>query len=483
MPVNSDQTLIAILNNKALFFRLMDHVASDSLNHSMEFTISDYETLLAASASTLDNLEKRRLFETLSLENLERNGLLNYMDRRTGRFRLQDFILEMLRHLDSKRLRELSSAELNQLMKQLEECYRQVSSPGVMWIKGDPDFEELVESVYYNLQHVASKLKSNVRALKGQAERLASIVDKPEFNDLDRADQVRVALGEILRIHERHVTPTLQFLDERLDIKRSRTELFGEDAPMALVSKIIGRFRERKLADHVTRLQRIQFNILILAREVGDIAKGLDSYVKYAEAERRRYDRAELLYTALKDAVHEKQTGLLRDYLLRPSHPVFRSVAPLGALKTFLKAQSANINWPSTPGTMALDEMLRVRVDAQLERHETTNELIGGVPSDAEIAERNSVAAIVKAMQNYDYAQSREDAYLSVHEHLVQNMPGYSLHRLLDAVPFLQASGVVSLAYPCELCEINYGEGRLRYRKRAFNSRPSHVKPAKSWVR
>lgn len=349
MPVNSDQTLIAILSNKTLFFRLMDHVQSDTLNHSMEFTISDYENLLVRIGNKNNEIEKRRLFDTLSLENLERNGLLNYLDRRTGRFRLQDFILEMLRHLDSKRLRELSSAELNQLMKQLEECYRQVSDPAVMWIIGDESFEELVESVYYNLQHVASKLKSNVRALKGQAERLASIVDQQEFNDMARTDQVRVALGEILRIHERHVTPTLQFLDERLDIRRFRTELFGDNAPMALVKKIIDRFGERKLSDHVTRLQRIQLHILSMGREVGEIAKGLDSYVKYAEAERRRYNQTEKLYTALKEAVQEKQTGQLRDYLLKPSHPVFHSAYPLGEIKNFCRAQSSNINWPMEP--------------------------------------------------------------------------------------------------------------------------------------
>ena len=470
MPVNSDQTLITILNNKALFFRLMDHIQSDALNHSMEFTISDYENLLVSIGTSVSDIEKRRLFDTLSLENLERNGLLNYIDRRTGRFRLQDFILEMLRHLDSKRLRELSSAELNQLMKQLEECYRQVSSPYVMWIVGDDSFEELVKSVYYNLQYVASKLKSNVRALKGQAERLASIVDQQEFNDMERTDQVRVALGEILRIHERHVTPTLQFLDERLDIRRSRTELFGDNAPMALVKKIIERFGERKLSDHVTRLQRIQFHILGMGKEVGAIAKGLDSYVKYAEAERRRYNRTEQLYTALKEAVQDKQTGQFRDYLLKPSHPVFRSVSPLGEIKNFCRAQSANINWPTERGAFALDEILRVRIAAEQAKPQMAKFSAAEPVSEKEVDERRFIEKIIEAMEKYDFSQSHHDSYLSVHEHLVATMDGYSLDRLLDAIPFFSGRGEVELAHPPETRQLDYKGLRLHYRKRIFRS-------------
>ncbi len=472
MPVvNSDQTIITILNNKALFFRLMDHALADIRNHAMEFTISDYESLLVAVANKNNETEKRRLFDTLSLDNLERNGLLNYADRRTGRFRLQDFILEMLRHLDSKRLRELSSAELNQLMKQFEECYRQVSDPNVMWLVGDNEFEEMVASVYSSLQHVASRLKSNVRALKGQTERLANVVDEQKYIDLARSDQVRVALNEILRIHERHVTPTLQFLDERLDIRRARTELFGETAPMALLKKIITRFEQRKLTDHVARLQRIQFHILAMGREVGDIAKGLDSYVKYAEDERRRYNRTEQLYNALRGAVVEKQTGLLRDFKLRPDHPVFSVVRPLGGLKSFVRAQSANVNWPKSEGNFALNEILRVRIEAEINKPKPVISKVGDPTSDKEIAQRQFIEKMLAVMTDFDYQQSQDDAYLGVHEYLCDHLENYSLNHLMDAVPFLSANGNVELAIPVVQQAIEYQGMRLNYRKRCFVSR------------
>lgn len=356
-------------------------------------------------------------------------------------------------------------------MKQLEECYRQVSDTNVMWLVGDDDFEELVASVYSSLQHVASRLKSNVRALKGQTERLANVVDEKSYIDLERADQVRVALNEILRIHERHVTPTLQFLDERLDIRRARTELFGETAPMAILKKIINRFEERKLTDHVARLQRIQFHILAMGREVGDIAKGLDSYVKYAEAERRRYNRTEQLYNALRGAVVEKQTGLLRDFLLRPNHPVFNVVRPLGGLKNFVRAQSANVNWPKLEGNFALNEILRVRIDAELNKPKPVLSKVGEPTSEDEIAQRQFIEKMLAVMSDFNYNHHQDDAYLSVHQYLCDHLDNYSLTHLIDAIPFLAAKGEVELALPATQASIDYQGLRLHYRKRCYISR------------
>ncbi len=447
----------------------MDSVQDNPHNQSMEFTISAYETLMSRAVAPMEDVETRRFLDTLCLENLERNGLLSYLDKRTGRFRLQDFVLETLRHLDSKRLRELSSADLNQLIKRLEECYRQVSNAKIMWIPDDDSFEELVDAVYDNLQHVASRLKSNVRALQGQAERLASIVDEQTFTDLAHTDQVRMALTEILRIHERHVTPTLQFLDERLDIRRSRTELHADHAPMALVKRIIQRFVEHKLTDHVTRLQRIEFHILAMGRDVGEIAKGLDTYVKYAEAERRRYNRTEALYNELRDAVQERQTGQQKDFMLKPSHPVFQRVRPLGDLKKFRQVQTTNINWPKMPGRQAFDEILRVRLAAQSARPQpTTSSVVSNPVSEEEIEERRFIERILHAMEQFDYHQTLDDAYLSVHKHLCDYVEDYSLDRLLDALPFLAGNGRLTLAYPANVNVLEYKGLRLRYRRRSY---------------
>lgn len=469
MPVNCDQTLIALLNQKHVFFFLMDRVEG-SENPSMEFKISEYESALVHQNRRLESVERKRLHDTLCIENLERNGLISYLDKRTGRFRLQDFVLEMLRHLDSKRLRELSSAELNQLMKQLEECYRQVSDNKIMWIPNEPTFEEMLESVYYCLQHVASKLKSNIRALRGQTERLAQIVDEREFTDLERTDQVRFALQEILRIHERHVTPTLQFLDERLDIRRSNTELFGNSAPMALVKKIIGRFSEHNQMDHVTRLQRIHFHILLMGREVGDIAKSLDTYVKYAETERRRYNRTEQLYNELKEAVFEKQTGQLRDYLLKPSNPIFNHMRPLGNLKTYSRSQSSNINWPLGRGTRALEEILRVRLENEALRPKISSTTTASPVTEDEILQRMIIEKLLKALKNFNYGRDYDDIYEALHDHLCKYYDDHSLGRIIDAEPFITAYGKIRPMRPEVMKEIEYKDYTLRYRQRTYTT-------------
>lgn len=475
MFVNSEQTLITILRQKNLFFRLMDYAQSITANHTLEFTISDYEQLLAQTAKLENETEQRRLFETLSVENLERNGLLSYIDRHSGRFRLQDFVLEMLRHLDKTRLRELSSAELNQLMRQLEESYRQISNPMIIWDDQQDAFVELVSSVYDTLQHVASQLSTNVRALQGQAERLANLVDEDNFTDLSQTHQIRVALEAILKIHERHVTPTLQFLDPRLDIKRATTDLFGESAPMAIVQKIITRFTEHRLSEHVTRLQRIQWHILSMGREVSHIAKSLDSYVRYAAIERKRYNRIEKLYTDLIEATQAKHTGNLRDYLLKNTDPVFQTIAVLGGIKNFARGQNANLNWPTASGTTALDEVLRVRLTQKNTLKSARKKQLPLPLSQAEIAKRQHIGVLTQAMQDYSPTLPIADIYLSLHHYLSNTLCDYSPHDLPEALAFIKPKFMdhdIVLAIPFDWGTIHYGNWCFTYRVRCLSLAP-----------
>lgn len=469
MAVNSDLTLISILENKNIFFYLLDRFSNDAL----EFNIRTYEKALAHTGENLKDSERSRLYETLSLDNLEYNGLLNYIDRRAGSFRLQDFVITMVRHLDSKRLRELSSADLNHIIKALEESLRQIEDPTLIWDEDKDDFKEMIKTVYDTFQNTFSILQTSVIGLKGQASNLAEVVDNKDYSTLERAEQVQQALHEILRIHERHITPTLQFLDANLDIKRTSTRLAGRNAPMAIVEKIIEVFSRRGLTSHVTRLQRIHLHMLDIASEVVLVASSLDSYVKYAEDERRRYNKIESLYNNLLNAVVETQDGKLTNNLLKTTNPVFKAVHPLGNIKNFRIVQATNVNWPVSQGTSALDEFLRVKLSEQPSDTQKTNkgksleELSESI--NEKIAAELRLSAIKKAMQSYKYSDLCTDIYQSLHSHLKINIPDYSLDMIIDAVPFLSSNGYVVKALPEAREELIHQGLKLSYKKRLFN--------------
>ena len=469
MRVNSDLTLIAVLEHKGLFFQLMDFVQQDLHNPSLEFTISDYQKLLAHSAASMKTSERRRFLDTLGLENLDQNGLLNYLDRRSGRFRLQQFILDMLCHLDSKRLRELSSAELNQLLKQLEECERQVSDEKIVWLADNQDFEEMVRSVYNTLNEVSSRLKSNVRALKGQASHLAELVDRQDYTRMERSEQVGFALNEILRIHERNVSPMLQFLDEHLDIRRDSTELHrSHRSPMALVQRIVEKFYQHKQGERVTRLQRIQIHILQLGEDVSAIAKSLEVYVRYAQRERQRYNKTEELYNELLVAAREKQQGQQRDFLLKPDHRVFKPARVFGNLRNLSRTQTMNINWPANPGMDALDEVLRVRLE-RTPRITVESSAPAKPRSREELLKRTVIERIMKAMEHFDYERQRSDIYQELHHHLSGTLPDHKLTYLVDALGFLTAHGDTELVSPPKFQQIIYRGQQLSYRVRSYH--------------
>lgn len=469
LRVNSDQTLMAILQNKKIFYALMDSVKESVGSLSNEFTIGDYDRLLDDAGRMLaSSSDRQKILDALCLENLHRNGLLIYLDQKVGIFRLQAFVLDMLQHLDSKRIRELSSADLQQLWKQLEECYRQVCDPTIMWIPDDNDYEEMLSTVYSTFQHVASELRKNIRGLRGKTEDLARIVEDVSEGRMEKVEQVRRALDSIILIHERHVTPTLEFLDQYagLNGKSESDTLSNRGGPMALVREIIQKFDDRNKDIHVSRLQRIHFHIMSFAKEASEIAECLSVYVRFAERERKRYDRAETLFNDLLEAVRKKQTGNLRDYLLQPEDPVFAPMRAIGPLKSFLKGQSSNINWPKEGGIGDLAEMLRVKVQAYRDRSSPGFVEAEAIPphSKQERLERTMLVRIREHLRDFDLSRCQGELFKSVHEYMADRMDDYELHMLFDAVGLIQEEGEPAYMSLTECMVIEFKGKRLRYR-------------------
>ncbi|WP_296029975.1 hypothetical protein [uncultured Alcanivorax sp.] len=470
-PVNTEQTLIVILGNKQTFFRLMDLASESGTGHAMEFTISAYDRVLADEADRLSAVEGRRLIETLSLENLQRNGLLNYLDQKLGRFRLKGFVLSMLRHLDRRRLRELSLADLNQLVIQLDECYNLVSDYRLAWIPGDPAYSEMVQAVYDTFQHAASSLGDNITALRGKADTLSSVVDSADTANFAQAEQVRRALDSILQIHKRHVTPTLQFLNEHGGWARSKILVGGElaeqtrEGPMGRVRDIIQRFDQHGKDEHVSALQRIHFHILSYAQEAHEIATSMEIYIRFARQERQRYDCAEKMFNRLLAAAQEKHTGSQRDFRVPRTHAVWSAGRELGNLKVFVRAQSANLNWPNEEGLSEFSEALRVHAVSEALRPDGRfTEVVTSARDTNGRKRRLRIRRLVKAIKDFDLSNAQDDVFLGLHRHLINRLDDYRLDMLIDSVELLKAKGRMEVVSYTRVDKIDYGGKRLRYR-------------------
>lgn len=470
MAVNCDLTIIKALEYKHVFFELIDRQNPNET----EYTISTYNRILGNAAERqTDSNEQLRLRNALNLDNLEHNGLLNYIDRHSGRFSFKEFFITMIRHLDSSRLRELSSAELNQLIKQLEELYRQISNPVLIWDEDEDDFKEVVRTVFDTFQSIFSALKSSVARLEGQSNKLASIIDDKDNIDMSRAEQVQRALQEILKMHERYITPTLQFLDNKLDLKRTITKLDGVSAPMQIVASIIDTFREKGFNTYVSRLQRIQLHMINISADMTRIEKRLDGYVKYAREERLRYNKVEIIYNQFKDALEETQHNKQKNKKIRLDNPVFDPIRKLGDFKRYSGTSSALAKWPNAKGTVALEELLRVKLD-KAKKSDTKKEIVFDTEETDAITQQQELEAqrinnMTRVMARFKPEHGTDDAYADIHQHLITHLgEEYTLDMLFEAISSIKSNAILEWRVPESRAVIEHKNHRVTYKKFTF---------------
>lgn len=431
MAVNADITLGIILQHKQLFFDLLDHAEAEDGHGADEFSISYYVRKLSELQKRLPAEARRRVGEALDTANLERCGLLNYMEERDNRLLLKPFVLDMIRHLDRARLKELSDAELNLLREQLNHARSLIIDPTFTWDTEDPNYTECIGLVISSVRGAAAKIRQNIDALHGQSVQLAKIVDDAQEAGISRTQQVEVALNTIFQITERHIKPTLLFLDPQTDWKGR-----GNDAPMRIIEDMMERFHNRRRHDEFASLNRAYLAMLNSAGRISQILQSLDSYLKMHDQQRKLYEGIERRYSALRERVQAMQDGK-KKYRLKSSDEHFDALSSIAGLKDRKSAFTSKINWPSESGTGLLDEFLRVKLDryryrAERPRRET------GVAAQVEQSEQNKrqrVALIARVASNITLDADR-DIYQQIHSYLSEHLEDYEISEIHDAVHF-----------------------------------------------
>ncbi len=311
----------------------------------------------------------------------------------------------------------------------------------------------------------------NITALRGKADTLSNVVDSADTASFAQAEQVRRALDSILQIHERHVTPTLQFLNEHGGWARSKILVGGDlaeqtrEGPMGRVRDIIERFDQHGKDEHVSALQRIHFHILGYAQEAHEIATSMEIYIRFARQERQRYDCAEKMFNRLLAAAQEKHTGSQRDFRVPLTHPVWSSGRVLGGLKSFVRAQSANLNWPNEEGLAEFSEAIRVHAEVEALRPDGRFTEVSAPAEDRGAREsRLRISRLAHAMKDFELSHARDDVFLGLHRHLIDRLDDYRLDMLIDSVDLLKAKGRMEVVSYTRVDTIDYGGKRLRYR-------------------
>jgi len=428
VPVNAQVTLQRILDNPKIFFDLLDHAEDRDGYGNEEFSISVYNHVLSTAISRKEGLEKQRLVEALNLDNLEYSGLLDCYDERSDRFLLKPFVVSMIRHLDSGRLKELTDVDLDNLRVQLLHLRDALKDPKFMWFEDDANFIETRNTVISTVRNAASRIKENIAALRGQSQKLAEIVET-SGSEGGRAVQVALALDQIHQITIRHIEPTLKFLDPNGDWKGMYI-----DAPMQIINEILKLFEYRGLTTEYGSINRVYLLLHVYAEDISEIRRSLDSYLYLRDRQRQVYERIEQRYNTLLtlvEGVHDGKKGRL----LRPSEAHFSPARNFLGMKDYKSGFSQRLNLPERDLKPAMQEFMRAKLSAFEARvdkafHEAPT---SQVENSRHRRQRfNLIASVAKKIT----LEPNQDVYEQIHSRLVNDLDGYQLPELIEALPF-----------------------------------------------
>ena len=464
MAVSTDITLSVILQHKQLFFDLLDQAEAQDGPGSDEFSIAFYLRKLNELIKRTPKDQKRRIGEALDLSNLQKCGLLDYCEERDDRMLFKPFVLDMIRHLDKTRLKELTDAQLNSLREQLSHARELVVAPSFSWDTGDELYQDTVAVVVSAIRATGSQIRQNIDALQAQSVQLASIVDDANASGASRTQQVEVALSKIFQITERHIKPTLLFLDPNIDWKGR-----GNDAPMRIIDDLKERFARRGLHKEFDSINRPHLAMLHSAERIALILRSLDSYLRMHDRQRKLYEGIESRYQQLLTRVQSLHDGKAK-YRLKSSDPHFRGLTSLSGLKNRKADYAAKLNSPRETGRGYLDEYLRVRLEqykyrAAKPKTEAQNVLAVDPEEQTRRRRINLIAEVARQIT----LQSGADVYAQVHEYLNQHLQAYQLPELVDALHFLPGNHRFRLAG--RRLSITHGDRTLDYLERQIQDR------------
>jgi len=456
MIVSTDKTVMLMIEHKNIFLDLIDVMDEGTAGEEVPTRLYESKVMMLLDSLGDIKSDRQKIEAAFDVRNLVRASLIMHHDIKRGVIIFAPFLIELFRHFDKSRLRQLSSTDLEALRDSFNSSLEKLRDLTVME-EGNDTFEDELKLLRERIRFAQGKIKESVDSLYGQTLRLAEIVEGMSLENLDEVKQAQGALQAITRIYGRHVLPTLQFLNEREPLKK------GLPALTALV-RISEMFRDAKLPKLVQQVLYAVASIRSYRHDVEVISKSLQRYVHQNERQRREYDQIESVFNDLLSACRELHDGKLRGNLLPMDHEVLERLPTFRGMKR--QRSESKIEWYNVDHWLHLQEHLRSNLDSLRNALITTATV---EPIDEEVlaarrasdVRRKLIGALVEAWP----LQVGPDAHESLHAHLAKQISDYEIADLVEGVSWLKHREDIVLTPRFQVGVIEDDRQKLTYYK------------------
>ncbi|WP_417439891.1 hypothetical protein [Idiomarina abyssalis] len=330
-----------IIRHQRVFFSLLDYI--DTQDGSLEFPENLYMHLYRENIAG-DN--DRNVPARLSIDSLIENGVFIHNDKNTGYITVEKIIVDLLRFLDIKRSKELTSVDLEQLRKRTYDLTLEIK---VAETNSDK-FVDLMASLNMLLNEVHSSVKENVAGLHAQVGEIAK--DYKAFDSGSGKISVFDLYERVTALYRKYVLPCFEFIDPAMQMKQT---LSFSQSIQSLIKHLA---KERSMISQSNMLQYRFSAISSYYKDLGSLVKRLEQFSGFLERDRTQFMAVEKAFTVLMENVAPLRHGMVRNRFITSSFDFFEHITAFDGLRSQKAKYSAKEDWETNRTSIRFKEYL-----------------------------------------------------------------------------------------------------------------------------
>ena len=313
-PINSKQvvkrfgvaeTLTMIFSYPRPFQRLIENAdANDELSRKLGLSETNYNLIIKDFLETdgLKNEDINRLKAAFSVSNLQQANLIIEYDRGKKRIVFSDALLELIRLSDTRLIRELTDVEYKGLLDELRRLRRELKK---FSDTSSDNYFDLRYAIFSHIRRIRNSVKNNEIKFSQISEKLADISVGITATDATFAAAKRDMYFQASKIYERHIQPTVSFLDENVRVRGGN--LFD------VLNDIVNTFTVLKEYSSADELVMSSLNLSNAYKPLEKISDDVRQFLSINRNNARAFNAFERVRSSVADALEKTKSKSLRN--------------------------------------------------------------------------------------------------------------------------------------------------------------------------
>ncbi|MBZ0333341.1 hypothetical protein [Marinobacter sp. AL4B] len=291
-----------LFDHPKILFRLIERMDRYEARYVRE---SDLVAEVMEYSRSLSGADRDRVRLAMNTENLFRSGLVIDIIKADGERRLvfQDALINLMRACNASLYQELTDARLRGHLVTLRDVRNRLEISS--FSEADPDFTELRDDLNERVSQLIGLLRQNVLRMQTISAQFAEL-----SGDASRAPEKFLEfrqnlLEQIVTLYERHIKPTLVFLNPDTRLPDGSNLFETLDAMVRLLEN----HGDHGLAD---QLFRSSLSLNALYKPIQSVAHEVEHFLRKTRKGMVQYNAMEHFYGKLRDLKGETETLSLR---------------------------------------------------------------------------------------------------------------------------------------------------------------------------